>query len=56
MAFSAKKLPGRRAEVFDEVFNDSVLLGCGAGVFGCGIEHTDALLFLGGVQVLFAVV
>lgn len=56
VAVTCKKLPGRRAEVFVDDFNDSVLFGCGAGVLRCGIEHTDTFLPLVGIQIFLAVV
>ena len=41
IALAGEKLPRGGAEVFVYDFNDSVLLGCGAGVFGRGVKHTD---------------
>lgn len=35
VALAGEKLPWRRVEVFADDFNDSVLLGCGAGMLWC---------------------
>lgn len=56
VALAGEKLPWRRAEVRVKDFSDSVLIGYGAGVFGCGVKHADTFLLLGGVQIFLAVV